>query len=75
MPAHNVDLTAVLPVLKDALMPFEKLITAADRLPPAQRMNDNTPLRNALGGPVPSFGDLRKLVEAVNAVRRMAGEL
>jgi hypothetical protein len=74
VPANNVDLTAVLPVLDDAALPFYAILTTTDHLPPASRPSDVTPLRNLLPGRVPTLGELRKLMSAIDAVRRMAGE-
>lgn len=73
MPPNNVDLTAVLPVLNEAAKPFGDLLAYYDAMPFAARPSDVTPLRNALAFPI-SLGDLRKLMEAVDAVRRVAGE-
>lgn len=74
MPASNVDLTAVLPVLDEARLPFTSILNITDALPPANRPSDATPLRALLPGRMPTLGELRKLMAAVDAVRRMAGE-
>lgn len=73
MPTNNVDLTAVLPVLDEAVKPFDDLLAYYDAMPFAARPSAITPLRNALAFPI-SLGDLRKLMEAVDAVRRVAEE-
>lgn len=74
MSTNNVDLTAVLPVLDEASLPFAAVLTITDALPPRYRPSDVTPLRALMPGPSPTLGELRKLMSAVDAVRRVAGE-
>lgn len=69
MPA--VDLTAILPALKEAIAPFEAAVTSAARI----KVNAATPLRTFAPIAGLTLGDIQKLVNAVQAVRRVAGDL
>lgn len=71
MPANNVDLSAVLPVLKTAVAPFEAAMTAmaSVKINPATRVRTFAPIAGL------TLGDVQKLVDAVSAVRRMAGDM
>ncbi len=74
MPANNVDLSAVLPVLDTAVKPFADALAELDKIPFSSKPNDMTTLRSYIGiGRLP-LRDMRSLVEAVKAVQRMAGE-
>lgn len=70
MPNNNaVDLTAVLPALREAVEPFDKIM----KLFPVP--NSGTPIRAF--APIASMrlGDLQRLLQAVEAVRRVAGDI
>lgn len=74
MPTNNVDLSAVLPVLDAAVKPFADAMAELDSIPLSSRPNDMTVLRNYIGLNRLQVNDIRKLVQAVEAVQRMAGE-
>lgn len=69
MPNSNaVDLTAVLPVLRDAVAPFQAAVRSG-------AVNPATTIRAF--APVSSLrlGDLQRLLQAIEAVRRVAGDV
>lgn len=67
----NVDLTAILPALKEAVAPFEKAMEPTRRtaINPTTDILHYAPLHKL------PIGTLTRLVDAVNAVRRMAGDI
>lgn len=71
MPTNNVDLTAILPALKEALAPFEAAMLSAQRIKvsPASLVRNFAPIAGL------SLGEVGKLVESVQAIRRIAGDL
>lgn len=66
-----VDLTVILPALKEAVAPFEAayLVAQQTKVNPATLVRNFAPL-----GTMP-LAQVDKLVEAVQAVRRMAGDI
>lgn len=71
MPANNVDLTALLPALKEAVAPFEAAKLSADRIKisPISSVRSFAPIAGM------ELGDIWRLVESVQAIRRVAGDL
>lgn len=69
-----VDLTAILPVLKQSVAPFEDALSKTDSVFSPNKVSDATMIRSyAYVGDL-RLSQLRKLVDSVNAIRRMAGE-
>lgn len=66
-----VDLTVILPALKEAVAPFEFAYALAQQT----KVNPLTPVRNFAPVATMPLADVNKLVEAVQAIRRMAGDL
>jgi hypothetical protein len=71
MPTNNVDLTAILPALKEAVAPFEAAMTSAQKI----KINPGSLVRNFAPLAGLSLGEVGRLVESVQAIRRMAGDL
>lgn len=69
MPA--VDLTAILPALKEAVAPFDKALAQAASV----KVNPGTAVRNFAPIGQMTLGDIQHLVDSVNAIRRMAGDI
>lgn len=73
MSANNVDLSAMLPVLTKALKPFDAARTMLNQMPLSARPSPATTLRSyaPVGGL--AMAQLIELMEAIDAVYRMAG--
>lgn len=74
MPANNVDLSAVLPVLDAALKPFVEAMTFYEAIALTARPNPGTYVRNYAPLGQLAIVQVQQLVQAVQAVQRMAGE-
>lgn len=71
MPATPVDLTAILPALREAAAPFDAAMAAASKI----RVNPATSLRAFAPVAGLTLTDMQKLIDAIGAVRRMAGDI
>lgn len=74
MPANNVDLSAVLPVLDAAVKPFVEALTYIDAMALTAKPRGDTYLRNFAPLGQLNIMHVQQLVQAVRAVQRMAGE-
>jgi hypothetical protein len=71
MAANSVDLTAILPALKEAVQPFEAALLAAAKI----KVNPATSVRAFAPIAGLALGDVQRLVDSVNAVRRVTGDI
>lgn len=67
----NVDLSPILPALAEAVEPFDAAMVAANRM----RINPATQVRSFAPLAILQLGDIQRLLDSVNAIRRMAGDI